>query len=435
MEKELNGMENEWKQTLERVEKRLNNARAYDIWIKPVKFKERTGNKVKIEIPGMTFEKGFLPFLSVIKEEFEKIYGWQPDIELFYSGEATEKAVTISNESPLNPGYTFDNFVVGSNNQLAHAAAQAVSQSPGIAYNPLFLYGGFGLGKTHLMQAIVQSVKEREETKIIYIPAEVYLNDFIQSIKNKTTNLFRQKFRKLDFLLIDDIHFIAGKEGTQEEFFHMFNFLYDQRKQIILSSDRPPAEISFLEKRLISRFEWGLVAEILPPDFETRVAILKKKCEIKNITVNDDIIFYIAENIKDNVRVLEGVLNRIFAFSSLLNKEIDKKIINEIMDGEYYKKRVIINLETIMTFVCEYFKIKEDDLLSKTRMKNILMPRQIAMFLSRELTNNSLHSIAVKFGGKDHTTVLYACKKIKNLYTTDDYVKGIIDEIRKGIEK
>lgn len=435
MEKELNSMENEWKQTLERVEKRLNNARAYDIWIKPVKFKERTGNKVKIEIPGMTFEKGFLPFLAVIKEEFEKIYGWQPDIELFYSGEVTEKAVTISNDSPLNPGYTFDNFVVGSNNQLAHAAAQAVSQSPGIAYNPLFLYGGFGLGKTHLMQAIVQSVKEREEKKIIYIPAEVYLNDFIQSIKNKTTNVFRQKFRKLDFLLIDDIHFIAGKEGTQEEFFHTFNFLYDQRKQIILSSDRPPAEISFLEKRLISRFEWGLVAEILPPDFETRVAILKKKCEIKNIAVNDDIIFYVAENIKDNVRVLEGVLNRIFAFSSLLNKEIDRKIINEIMDGEYYKKRVIINLETIMTFVCEYFKIKEEDLLSKTRMKNILMPRQIAMFLSRELTNNSLHSIAVKFGGKDHTTVLYTCKKIKRLYDTDDYMKGVIDEIRKSIEK
>ncbi|MBN1445527.1 MAG: chromosomal replication initiator protein DnaA [Candidatus Omnitrophica bacterium] len=428
-------MENEWKQTLERVEKRLNNARAYDIWIKPVKFKERNGNTVKIEIPGMTFEKGFLPFLAVIKEEFEKIYGWQPDIELFYSGEVADKAAAIFNESPLNPGYTFDNFVVGSNNQLAHAAAQAVSQSPGIAYNPLFLYGGFGLGKTHLMQAIVQSVKEREETKIIYIPAEVYLNDFIQSIKNKTTNLFRQKFRKLDFLLIDDIHFIAGKEGTQEEFFHMFNFLYDQRKQIILSSDRPPAEISFLEKRLISRFEWGLVAEILPPDFETRVAILKKKCEIKNINVNDDIIFYIAENIKDNVRILEGVLNRIFAFSSLLNKEIDKTIIDEIMDGEYYKKRVIINLETIMAFVCEYFKIKEEDLLSKTRMKNILMPRQIAMFLSRELTNNSLHSIAVKFGGKDHTTILYACKKIKKLYDTDEYIKGVVDEIRKSIEK
>ncbi len=434
MEKEINNTENEWKETLARVEKRLCNARAYDVWIKPVRFKERAGNTVKIEIPGMTFEKGFLPFVAVIKEEFEKIYGWQPEIELSYSGEV-EKPAAVYNESPLNPVYTFDNFVVGASNQLAHAAAQAVAQSPGIAYNPLFLYGGFGLGKTHLMQATVQYVQEREETKITYIPAEVYLNDFIQSIKNRTTNLFRQKFRKLDFLLIDDIHFIAGKEGTQEEFFHTFNFLYDQRKQIILSSDRPPAEISFLEKRLISRFEWGLVAEILPPDFETRVAILRKKCEMKNITVNDDIIFYIAENVKENIRILEGVLNRIFAFTSLLNRDIDRKVIDEIMDGEYYKKKVIINLETIITYVCEYFKIKEDDLLSKTRMKNILMPRQIAMFLSKELTNSSLHSIAVKFGGKDHTTVLYAYKKIRNMYNSDEYVKNIIDEIRKNLER
>lgn len=434
MEKEINNTENEWKETLARVEKRLCNARAYDVWIKPVRFKERAGNTVKIEIPGMTFEKGFLPFVAVIKEEFEKIYGWQPEIELSYSGEV-EKPAAVYNESPLNPVYTFDNFVVGASNQLAHAAAQAVAQSPGIAYNPLFLYGGFGLGKTHLMQATVQYVQEREETNITYIPAEVYLNDFIQSIKNRTTNLFRQKFRKLDFLLIDDIHFIAGKEGTQEEFFHTFNFLYDQRKQIILSSDRPPAEISFLEKRLISRFEWGLVAEILPPDFETRVAILRKKCEMKNITVNDDIIFYIAENVKENIRILEGVLNRIFAFTSLLNRDIDRKVIDEIMDGEYYKKKVIINLETIITYVCEYFKIKEDDLLSKTRMKNILMPRQIAMFLSKELTNSSLHSIAVKFGGKDHTTVLYAYKKIRNMYNSDEYVKNIIDEIRKNLER
>lgn len=428
-------MEKEWKDTLDRVEKRLNNSRAYDIWIKPVRFKEVDGHILKLVVPNMTFERGFIPFLDMIKEEFFNTAGWQPDIELLYSGEDEKKTVRLTSSANFNPGYTFDNFVVGSGNRLAHAAALAVAQSPGIAYNPLFLYGGFGLGKTHLMQAIGQFVTAREEVNIIYIPAEVYLNEFIQGIKNKTTQVFRQKFRKLDFLLIDDIHFIAGKEGTQEEFFHTFNFLYDQRKQIILSSDRPPNEISFLEKRLISRFEWGLVADIQPPDFETRVAILKKKCEMKNIYINDDIIFYIAENVQDNVRMLEGVLNRIFALSSLLNRDIDKKLINEIMDGEYYKKKVIINLDVITSSVCEYFKIKEDELMSKSRLKNILMPRQIAMFLSRELTNNSLHSIAVKFGGKDHTTVLYAHKKIKNLYNNDEYVKGVIDEIKKSVER
>lgn len=431
-------MEKEWKETLNRIEERLNNSRAYDIWIKPVRFKEVDGNVLKLEVPNMTFERGFTPFIDMIKEEFFNIVGWQPDIQIVYNGQEEQKSATTfqpTSTTMFNQSYTFDNFVVGSGNRLAHAAALAVAQSPGIAYNPLFIYGGFGLGKTHLMQAIGQFVTSREELNIIYLPAEVYLNEFIQSIKNKTTQVFRQKFRKVDFLLIDDIHFIAGKEGTQEEFFHTFNFLYDQRKQIILSSDRPPAEISFLEKRLISRFEWGLVADIQPPDFETRVAILKKKCEAKNIIISDDIIFYIAENVQDNVRILEGVLNRLFALSSLLNKEIDKKLVNEIMNGECYKRKNIINLDVITTSVCEYFKIKEDELMSKSRLKNILMPRQIAMFLSRELTNNSLHSIAVKFGGKDHTTVLYACKKIKNLYNSDEYVKGVIDEIKKSVER
>ncbi|MCM8829389.1 MAG: chromosomal replication initiator protein DnaA [Candidatus Omnitrophica bacterium] len=426
-----------WKQVMVSVEERLNDARAYEIWIKPVKIKEIDGKTVHLEIPGMTFEKGFMPYIDIIKQEFYRITGWIPEIKIYYTETNKDKTPhsPIEYELPLNPDYTFDNFVVGPKNQLAHAAAQAVAQSPGIAYNPLFLYGGFGLGKTHLMQAIVHFVKERDEQKILYLPADVYLNEFIQSIKNKTTHLFRQRFRKLDFLLIDDIHFIAGKEGTQEEFFHTFNFLYDQRKQIILSSDRPPKEISFLEKRLVSRFEWGLIVEILPPDFETRVAILKKKCEMKKFSLSDDIIYYIADNVKDNVRILEGVLNRIFALSTLLNKDIDQKVVDEIIDGEYYKKRTIITLDNIMSAVCEYFKIKEDDIIKETRIKSILIPRQIAMFLGRELTGNSLHSIAIKFGGKDHTTVLYAYKKIKDLYQKDQYIKGIIDEIKNKLER
>lgn len=428
-----------WKAVMEQVEERLNDARAYEIWLKPVKMREINGRTVQLEIPGMTFEKGFTPYIDIIKEAFRKTAGWLPEIKIYYTGVDNRgyKAPPVAGEDelPLNTEYIFDNFVVGPKNQLAHAATQAAAQSPGIAYNPLFLYGGFGLGKTHLMQSIVHFVKERGEQKILYLPADVYLTEFIQSIKNKTGHLFRQKFRKLDFLLIDDIHFIAGKESTQEEFFHTFNFLYDQRKQIILSSDKPPKEISFLEKRLISRFEWGLLVEVLPPDFETRVAILKKKCDIKKIVLKDDIIDFIADNVKDNVRILEGVLNRIFALSTLLNQEIDKKVVEEIVDGEYYKKRVIITLENVMSAVCEYFKIPEEDIIKRTRVKNILVPRQIAMFLGREMTNNSLHSIAMKFGGKDHTTVLYACKKIYELYNNDQYIKGVIDEIRSRLER
>ena len=244
---------------------------------------------------------------------------------------------------------------------------------------------------------------------------------------------FRNKFRNLELLLIDDIHFIAGKEGTQEEFFHTFNYLYDQRKQIILSSDRPPKEISFLEKRLISRFEWGLVVDMQPPDFETRVAILKKKCEIKNIHLEDDIIFYIAENIKDNVRVLEGVLNRIFAYATLLNQQINIHMLDEIIKGSCNERKKIINMDTIKEKVCNYFKISEEDIRSNKRIKNILIPRQIAMFLSRELTNDSLNSIASKFGGRDHTTVLHSCKKIKLLYNSDDYIKRVVEDIKNNL--
>ncbi|MDD3725839.1 MAG: chromosomal replication initiator protein DnaA [Candidatus Ratteibacteria bacterium] len=440
MEKGQENVEILWKEVMAKVEERLNDNRAYDIWLRPVKIKGISANKVQLEIPGTTFEKGFIPYIGLIREIFEDIAGWKPEIEISYTGEEKRTTPpsptpTIEYETSLNPSYTFDNFVVGPKNQLAHAAAQAVAQSPGIAYNPLFLYGGFGLGKTHLMQAIVHFIQERDEKNILYLPADVYLNEFIQSIKNKTTHLFRQRFRKLDFLLIDDIHFIAGKEGTQEEFFHTFNFLYDQRKQIILSSDRPPKEISFLEKRLVSRFEWGLLVEVLPPDFETRVAILKKKCEIKKIVLDDEIIYYITENVKDNVRILEGVLNRLFALSTLLSQEIDKKVVDEIIDGEYYNKRVVVTLDSVMSAVCDYFKIKEDDIVKNTRIKNILLPRQIGMFLGRELTGSSLHSIAIKFGGKDHTTVLYAYKKIKTLYQNDQYIKGIIDEIRSTLER
>jgi len=428
-------VEKVWEKALGNVEKRLNNSRAYNAWIKPTKFVDMENNIIKVELPSMTFEKGFTSFINIIQEEFYKIEKVYPEIELVYKEDNSSQPFPAKQpvEFKLNTNYTFEQFVVGPSNRLAHSAAMAVAQSPGIAYNPFFLYGGFGLGKTHLMQAIGQFAISVSQTNVLYIPAEIYVNEFIQSIKNRTMQSFRNKFRNLEFLLIDDIHFIAGKEGTQEEFFHTFNYLYDQRKQIILSSDRPPKEISFLEKRLISRFEWGLVVDLQPPDFETRVAILKKKCEIKNIYLEDDIIFYIAENIKENVRILEGVLNRIFAYSTLLNKEININLLDEIIKGSYQGRKKAVTLELIKEKVCAYFRITEEEIMSKKRIKNILIPRQIAMFLSRELTQDSLNSIAFKFGGKDHTTVIHSCKKISNLYTSDDYIKKVVEDIKNTI--
>lgn len=430
-----------WEKTLLNVEAKLSNSRAFDNWIRPIKLLDFSNNVLLIEIPNMTFAKGFFVYIDTLKEEFFEVSSIRPEIKISYKSN-NSPVIEPQNQKhgktevfSLNPGYTFDNFVVANSNRLAHASATAVAQSPGIAYNPLFLYGGFGLGKTHLIQAIGQFVRKREEdnVKIMYIPAEIFVNEFIQSIQNKTTSDFRSKFRSIDFLILDDIHFIAGKGGTQEEFFHTFNFLYNQRKQIVLSSDRPPKEISFLEKRLISRFEWGLVVDIQPPDFETRVAILKQKCDMRKIYINDDIIYYISEKIVDNVRVLEGFLNRIFAYSTLLNKEINISMIDSMIEGLNESTKKIVTLDLILEKVCDYFKIKEEEILGKKRLKNIVIPRQIAMFLGRELTNDSLNSIAQKFGGKDHTTVMYACKKVKKMLEEDNYIKGIVTNIKKNI--
>jgi chromosomal replication initiator protein len=427
MERDIHKM---WEIVLKSIEGRLQNQRTFDLWIKPVKILDINENIIKIEIPNSTFEKNFLPFIELIKEEFYKIFNFIPNFEIVYPEERMEESSTF--EFYLNPEYTFENFVVGPCNHLAHAASLAVAQSPGIAYNPLFLYGGVGLGKTHLMQAIGHFVKNKHNIKIAYIPSEYFVNEFVASIKNKTTHLFRSKFRNLDYLLIDDIHFIAGKEGTQEEFFHTFNYLYDKRKQIVVSSDKPPKEIKFLEQRLVSRFEWGLIVDLQVPDFETRVAIVKKKCEIRKLNLNENFVFYIAEKIKDNIRLIEGILNGLVANVSLLNRELNKDLIDEIIEKVYNKKeeKKFVNLKRIMEIVCEYFGLTPEELRSKKRVKNIILPRQIAMYLSRELTNSSLNSIAIEFSGKDHTTVLHAYKKIKELIEKDKNLKDVIESLK-----
>lgn len=327
---------------------------------------------------------------------------------------ANETAKIIRNYPRLNPKCTFDTFVIGNSNRFAHAACVAVADSPAKSYNPLFLYGGVGLGKTHLMHAIGHTIiKNNPDAKVVYVSSETFMIELINSIKNDKNEEFRNKYRNVDVLLIDDIQFIGGKEGTQEEFFHTFNVLHDSNKQIIISSDRPPKEIHTLEDRLRSRFEMGLIADIQPPDYETRIAILKTKAQIENIIVPNDVLNYIAKYIKSNIRELEGALTRVVAYSSLINKEISYDLAVEAL------KDIVSNPETqeisanrIKEKVSAVFGIKMEDFNNKKRTKAIAYPRQIAMYLCRELTDLSLPKIGKEFGGRDHTTVMHAHDKI-----------------------
>lgn len=337
----------------------------------------------------------------------------------------------------LNPKYTFDTFVVGNSNRLAHAASLAVAESPSKAYNPLFIYGGVGLGKTHLMHAIGHHVLEHNQNyKVVYVSSETFTNEMINAIKDDQTAEFRNKYRNVDVLLVDDIQFLVGKERTQEEFFHTFNALHEANKQIIISSDRTPKEIPTLEDRLRSRFEWGLLADIQPPDLETREAILRKKAQLENLILEDDVISYIASKIKSNIRELEGALLRVIAYSSLNQKditiELTKEALKEVLANNIPQK---INIPMIQKVVAQYYSLKVEDFKSKRRTQNIAFPRQIAMYLSRELTEESLPKIGQEFGGRDHTTVIHACDKIKNCIEEDTQTKNDINRILEILKK
>ncbi|MDD5729952.1 MAG: chromosomal replication initiator protein DnaA [Candidatus Omnitrophica bacterium] len=336
----------------------------------------------------------------------------------------------------LNPRYTFDNFVIGASNRHAHAYSMAVADAPAKAYNPLFIYGGVGLGKTHLLQAICNHIKSKNpNVKICYIASERFTNELIDAIQHHSTSAFRQKYRNVDILVIDDIHFIAGKESTQEEFFHTFNTLYDAHKQIIISSDRPPKEISNLQERLVSRFSWGLTTDIQPPDLETRVAILKKKIEREPINVPDEVIFFIANLIKTNIRELEGALIRVIAYSLLEEKPITMALVKEVLKDLLKESKKTITIDFIQRCVMEEFSISMQDLKTKRRNKNIVLPRQVAMYLSRELTDLSLPEIGSFFGGKDHTTVLHSYNKIKQEIEKNDDLKYKVNRIIKVIQQ
>ena len=346
--------------------------------------------------------------------------------------EEEDRPANIKKSCPnLNPKYTFDTFVIGNSNRFAHAACVAVAESPAKAYNPLFLYGGVGLGKTHLMHAIGHHIiSEKKDPKVAYVSSEKFTNELINSIKNDRNEEFRNKYRNVDILLIDDIQFIAGKEGTQEEFFHTFNALHEANKQIIISSDRPPKEIPTLEDRLRSRFEMGLITDIQAPDFETRIAILRKKAQMESIDVPNEVTTYIAKNIKSNIRELEGALTRVVAYSSLTNRSISFDLATEALkDIITSSKTEEITVNRIKEKVSNVFNIKMEDFNSKKRTRSIAYPRQIAMYISRELTDLSLPKIGEEFGGRDHTTVIHAHDKISKDIQENEDVKAKIDKI------
>ena len=339
-----------------------------------------------------------------------------------------------SNKSTLNPKYTFETFVVGNNNRFAHAAALAVGNEPSKSYNPLFLYGGVGLGKTHLMHAIGNRILELYKNyNVLYVTSEKFTNQLINAIKDNKNDMFRSKYRNIDVLLIDDIQFIAGKERIQEEFFHTFNALYEEGKQIIISSDKPPRDIPFLEDRLKSRFEWGLLADISCPDYETRLAILRKKAQDENIIIDDYILSNIANKIDSNIRELEGVFNKIVARASLTHSSITIELAEKIINEFKYESEKVISCDFIKETVAKYFSIEKDDLSGNKRSNDIAFPRQIAMYLCREVANMSYPQIGIDFGGRDHSTVMHACKKIEKEVKEKNNTKLIVDSVKNII--
>ena len=345
--------------------------------------------------------------------------------------EASKKTIS---DAGLNEKYTFENFIIGSNNRFAHAAAVAVSENPGKKYNPLYIYGGVGLGKTHLMQAIGNCMySSNPNTRTIYCTGEVFANEFISAIMNSQNESFRKKYRNIDLLLIDDIQFLAGKDKCQEEFFHTFNTLFESGKQIVLTSEKPPKEIPLLEDRLKTRFEMGLSVDIQAPDYETRLAILRKKAEKERYVINDEILVKIATRVKSNIRELEGVFNKLVAYTSFTKSELTDAIVENTIESILVKNTKVVTSKLIMQVVCKFFNIKVQDIISNKRSNSVAFPRQIAMYLCREVANLSFPNIGRDFGGRDHSTVLHAYSKISSEYDTNKETRDLIEDIKKSL--
>ena len=443
-----------WNKILETIKEELS-PQAYNSWFSQTKVVKFGENELIISAPG-DFCKDWLEkhYTAFIKDILKRTLGSDDNLKIKFrtadqkfstpahstprSKKKIKKAEPFSkdNKLVLTPKYTFDSFVVGDGNRFAHAACLAVAQSPSKSYNPLFVYGGVGLGKTHLIQAIGRYITQQNvKIKVLYISSEKFTNEMIDSIRDDRTVAFRDKYRSVDVLLIDDIQFLAGKERTQEEFFHTFNTLYDSNKQIVITSDRPPKDIPTLENRLISRFEWGLITDIQPPDLETRIAILRKKAQAENLSVPTEVIDFIAEKIPSNIRQLEGALTKLVAFSTFTKKELSVSLAQDILKDIIPLENKKISIDQIQKVVTDYYTIKVNSLLSKKRTKDIVLARQVAIYLSRELTDLSLTSIGEAFGRRDHTTIIHSYTKIKNKIKKDKGFKGIINNLTLDIKK
>lgn len=394
----------------------------FDTLIAPAKAISLSNNQLEIEVPTSVHRDFWRQNLNDrLKDYAQRTLGRSIEPHYVLEGEFTYTNKSQENvkpsfemDTPLNPHYNFGTFVVGEGNKMAHAAAFAVAESPGSLYNPLFIYGGVGLGKTHLMEAIGNHMLQvNPNSRVKYVTSEDFTNDYINAIRNNTTEQLREEYRNLDLLLIDDIQFLANKEGTQLEFFNTFNALHDRKKQIVMTSDRIPNEIPELQDRLVSRFRWGLTVEITPPDLETRIAILRSKVEEDHINIGNDTLNYIAGQIDTNIRELEGALTKVQAFSNLSGEKITPNLASKALKGLHHANNKELSVATIQKQVADYYNITQGDILGKKRVKQIVMPRQIAMYLARELTENSLPKIGNEFGGKDHTTVLHAIDKIE----------------------
>jgi len=429
--------------------KEIVGSTSYETWFTSLNIRGEEG-KLIIEAPDEFFKTWVVEhYRDIIQSVINDNAGHNIEIEYIVNsaiikegeqGQASDGGTEIidrrSSLSSLNTRFTFDNFVVGSSNRFAAAAGLAVAESPAKAYNPLFIYGDVGLGKPHLIQAITHKIREiHPQLKHCYLTSEQFTNELIESIRHQSTSQFRKKYRDIDVLLIDDIQFIAGKESTQEEFFHTFNNLHQNRKQIIITSDRPPREITNLEERLRSRFAWGLIADVQTPDYETRVAILRKKMALEPVKVPDEIIYFIAEQIKTNIRELEGALIRVVAYALLEDKPMTLEMAKIVLKDMVRETINNISIESVQKSVATYFNISVTELRAKKRDRSVVVPRQIAMYLSRQLTNRSLPEIGSAFGGKDHTTVLHSCKKIENELIDSFDLRSLIERLTTTIKQ
>ncbi len=439
-------MDELWEGALRQLRETLGKQN-FETWIKPIRVQESDSGEIVLEVPNRFFRDWLVEhYLTPIQEALSALahqgvklsvavnQQLQPSGSVEIEKRTEREKRTPARINNLLPKYNFENFVVGASNQFAHAASLAVANQPGDHYNPLFIYGGVGLGKTHLINAIGHRiVDKRPALKVFYLSSESFMNELIGSLRRDKMDEFKSRFRNMDVLILDDVQFIAGKERTQEEFFHTFNSLYESHKQIITTSDKFPKEIPDLEDRLRNRFEWGLIADIQPPDMETRVAILQKKAEAEGVMLPHEVAIFLASHIDSNVRELEGSLTRLGAFASLTKTPITIDLAKEVLQNTLKGAHKEVTIENIQKTICDYFNITMGDLKAKRRTKNIALPRQVAMYLCRKYTSTSFPAIGYKFGGKDHSTVIHASKTIEKKMKEDPYMQATIEKLEKNL--